>query len=177
MCTQTAHTANFSICPFWRFFWIFKSKPKCAWCVHILMSHFSMLNTYPISILWYIVYSLTHTEYGDMTSQNHMTKISKMTLFCHFFVTFLSTFCHFFSDQNLTKITQKFDFFYTFLFWIILLSRLIHSWALTFLIRRKSICTHQAHMGFFEKNRGNEGSYVSKSRPYVPDVCTYLSAC
>ena len=42
----------FYIYPFWRFFWIFKSKPKCAWCVHILMSHFSMLNTYPISILW-----------------------------------------------------------------------------------------------------------------------------
>ncbi len=72
------------------FFWIFKSKPTCAWCVHILMSHFSMWNTYPISILWYIVDSLTHTEHGDMTSQNHMPKISKF-------------------HKNYTKITQKFD--------------------------------------------------------------------
>ena len=91
--------------PILTFFWIFKSKPKCAWCVHILMSHFSMLNTYPISILWYIVYSLTHTEHGDMTSQNHMSKISKIWQKLHKNFTKISQKF----DKNLTKIWQKFD--------------------------------------------------------------------
>ena len=139
--------------PILTFFWIFKSKPKCAWCVHILMSHFSMWNTYPISILWYIVDSLTHTEHGDMTSQNHMPKISKF-------------------HKNYTKISQKFDknftkittFFWqkscknltkisTFLIWIILLSNIPTYLGFNIPYKKKKYLHTSGTYGLFWKNR------------------------
>ena len=166
MCTQTAHTEIFFYMAILTFFWIFKSKPKCAWCVHILMSHFSMLNTYPISILWYIVYSLTHTEYGDMTSQNHMSKISKIwqKLYKNF-----TKIWHFFwlkSRKNLTKIS-------TFLIWIILLSNIATYLGFNIPYKKKKYLHTSGTYGLFWKNRKKSNLVCIEIKAHMCLMCAH----